>query len=110
MVERLERGVSDHCPQLIRLDNVSPQRGLFKFYNVLADHDQFEQLVSENWCISKTRSTLRDIWKKCHKLKGPLKQLNTKWFMKTSEKVDGIRQKLHLTQQLIQQEASTELF
>lgn len=46
---------------------------------------------------------MRGIWRKCNRLKHPLKLLNNRWFMKTAEKVEGVRQQLQETQQLIQQ-------
>lgn len=108
VVERLTKGVSDHCPQLISFDTVRPQRSLFKFFNVLADHEQFEQMIRENWTSTESGSTLRGVWRKCNNLKHPLKQLNTRCFAKTADRVEGIRQKLQVTQQLIQQ-GSTNL-
>lgn len=49
VVERLTKGVSDHCPQLLKFDTIRPRRSLFKFFNVLADHEQFEQIIKDNW-------------------------------------------------------------
>lgn len=45
VVERLEKGVSDHCHQLLKFNNTAPRKGMFKFYNVIADHEGFEQLL-----------------------------------------------------------------
>lgn len=110
VVERLEKNVSDHCPQLLRFETTIARRGLFKFFNVLADHEEFEGLVRANWSHQLSTNKLRDVWLKCQKLKGPLKQLNTKWFVKTSERVDGLRTQLHSIQQLISQiDNNTEL-
>lgn len=94
IVERLERGVSDHCPQLLKFEHTMPRKGMFRFYNVIADHEQFQQVVRSNWRAQSSDCLLRDIWRKCNQLKGPLKELNTTWFLKTTERVEGIRQKL----------------
>lgn len=93
VVERLEKSISDHCPQLINFSISSPQRGLFKFYNVLTEHEQFDQVVREFWkCPTTSGNKLRDVWRKCQRLKGPFKRLNTQWFLKTSKRVERTRQ------------------
>lgn len=98
MVERIERSVSDHCHQLLRFETTIARKSLFKFYNVIADHEIFLQILRINWDANKDPCLLRDIWRKCRKLQSPLKELNTKWFMRTAQRVDYIRQKLHTIQ------------
>lgn len=61
VVERLARGVSDHCPQLLSFGASVTRKGLFKFYNVLAEHVLFEQIVGENWGTSRSQCQLRDV-------------------------------------------------
>lgn len=68
--------MSDHCPQLVRFDSRVQKRGLFKFYNVIADHDQFEYIVREEWKTTRSSNLLMNIWLKCQKIKEPLKSLN----------------------------------
>lgn len=104
IVERLEKSISDHCPQLLRFEAREARRGFFKFYNVIADHEMFEQIVRDNWGTERSQSLLKDVWRKCHKLKTPLKELNTKWFLKTNERVCSLRQKLQLVQIRLQQD------
>lgn len=99
---RAARGVSDHCPQLLRFDIPEERRGLFKFYNVIADHDQFEDIVRSTWRHVSRGDLLRGVWENCTRLKGPLKKLNTKWFANTSARVESIRQELKRTQQELQ--------
>lgn len=94
VVERLEKGVSDHCPQLLRFDTNETKRGLFKLYNVLTEHDQFEQITKEGWGTHRSQNKLRDIWMKCQSLK----KLNSQWFLKTTKRVANIRQQLQLIQ------------
>lgn len=65
---------------------------------MLADHENFEDLVRDNWGTHSSQNKLRDIWVKCHKLKGPLKKLNTQWFLKTTKRVEGIKKQLHCIQ------------
>lgn len=77
VVERLAKGVSDHCPKFLKFETFSHRKGLFKFYNVLADHEEFEQIIRNNWGSQKSQNQLRDVWKKCMRLKMPLKCLNT---------------------------------
>lgn len=106
VVERLVKGISNHCPQLLNFAYISHRRPLFKLYNVLADHAQFEGLVREQWRINKSQNLLRNVWLKCKDLKDPLKQLNTRWFLRTSERVEGIRQQLYNLQQRSSQPGS----
>lgn len=47
---------------------------------------------------------LRDVWIKCKKLKVPLKELNTRWFLNIHERLDRLRQQLQGIQNRMQQE------
>lgn len=67
---------------------------MFKFYNVIADHESFEQIVREHWRGFRSQNLLLDIWRKCKQLKKPLKALNTQYFRNTTEKVQLIRTEL----------------
>lgn len=110
VVERLARNVSDHCPQLVRFDDKVAGTGMFKFLNVLAEHEHFEELVRSNWGIYTSQCKLRDVWRKCQKLKRPLKQLNVKWFLKTTERVESIGGQLqHIQQHLAQDRSNDDL-
>lgn len=102
VVERLERGISDHCPQLIKFDDQGQKIGLFKFYEVIADHEDFEDIVSEVWTSDRSSNLLKNVWLKCQKLKEPLKGLNTKWYRNTTEKVETLRQELNRCQARMQ--------
>lgn len=98
VVERLVKGVSDHCPQLVRFDRAVPQKSLFRFFNALADHESFSQILQEKWDIGQGEVNLRSVWRKCQLLKGPLKQLNTRWFTGVSDKIAGFRRELYEVQ------------
>lgn len=73
-------------------------RGLFKFYNVIAKHAYFPGVVLDVWQNRYSSNLLEDIWIKCKKLKNPMKQINTQWFVRTSEKVGKLREKLEMVQ------------
>lgn len=94
VVERIEKSISDHCPQLLRFEDEEPRKGCFKFYNVIAEHGDFEQILKENWHTTRTGCLLRDVWLQCKKLKKPLKELNARWYVKTHDRVSDIRQQL----------------
>lgn len=91
VVERLEKGISDHCPQMLQFGNLTHHGGLFRFYNVLAEHESFLQLVRTEWQNVHSSILLEDIWVKCKRLKSPPKQINSRWFLKTSEIVQNLR-------------------
>lgn len=61
VIERLENSISDHSPQLVNFSFNSSHKGLFKFYNILTEHEQFEQVVREHWKCSASGNKLRDI-------------------------------------------------
>lgn len=42
------------------------------------------------------------MWLKCQSLKKPLEQLNAKWYMRTTKKVDALRKGLQDTQHNLQ--------
>lgn len=75
VVERLEKGVSDHCPQLLRFEPTIVRKRLFKLYNVVADHEQFIQIVRDHWGQDRNSNKLRNIWLNCLRLKSPLKKI-----------------------------------
>lgn len=91
VVERLDKNVSDHNPQLLRFEQEEMRGGLFRFYNVIADHDNFLQIVRDNWRGASSLNLLRNVWLKCQRLKAPLKAINTQCFKNTTEKVNRIR-------------------
>lgn len=109
VVERLARSISDHCPQLLDFGFGSPRGKLFKFYNVWADHAEFEGLVRSAWEINTSTNLLQDIWFKCRRLREPLKQLNIIWFKKIAERMENLRQHLLLIQQNLSVQHSTRL-
>lgn len=76
---------------------------------MLADHDKFKQLIRDNWGSHKFQNQLRDIWEKCMRLKGPLRELTNKWFVKTSERLMGIRQQLQVVQHNLMQRNTNDL-
>lgn len=108
VVERLEHGVSDHRPQLLKFDRCARKHGLLKFYNVFADHEHFEGLIRENWGKFHTQNLLWNIWMNCKQLKGPLKTLNTTWFVRTSERVAALKEQLKGAQQIMASSSNSD--
>lgn len=95
---RVDKSISDHNPQLIRFEHEEYKTSLFRFYNVIADHEDFLQIVRENWTGSVDSNLLKDVWIKCKRLKVPLKAINTQFFRNTSENVKMLRTQLQATQ------------
>lgn len=91
VVERIDKSVSDHNPQLLRFEQEERRSGLFRFYNVIADHDDFLQTVREHWNGPASSNLLKNIWMKCKRLKTRLKAINTQFFRNTAEKVTELR-------------------
>lgn len=61
VVERLERGVSDHCPQLLQFASIQQRKSIFKFYNVIANHEDFQNVIRTKWGNQSSSCKLRDI-------------------------------------------------
>lgn len=50
-MDYLQPSISDHSPLLINIKSDQQQGGRpFKFFNFLATHSQFDQVVTTDWC------------------------------------------------------------
>ncbi|XP_019237273.1 PREDICTED: uncharacterized protein LOC109217477 [Nicotiana attenuata] len=84
---------SDHSPLCIELEITMDTRGKpFKFFNYLADHTYFENIIRERW-DNKERS-MKGIWQNLRNVKAALKSLNRKEFASTTNKVQQPRETL----------------
>jgi hypothetical protein len=79
---------SDHSPAIIRFDYQNSQgKRNFKFFNMWASHENFLQIVSDNWTRHIPGSPMFSLCKKLKFLKRPLKELNQLHFSHISERV-----------------------
>lgn len=63
VVDRMERGISDHNPQVLDFVQVNQQKSSpFRFFNVIADHPDFEKILRDNWRCGGHRNKLLRIW------------------------------------------------
>ncbi|KAK6125166.1 hypothetical protein DH2020_041087 [Rehmannia glutinosa] len=100
-VEFLPSGSSDHSPCVVSLfDTHSSGKTPWRFFNMLAEHHDFHQVVQDGW-QSHYRGTAQFIL--CQQLKGlkdNLKALNEKHFSHISSRAKHAKEKLKETQKL----------
>ncbi|XP_075109039.1 uncharacterized protein LOC142180843 [Nicotiana tabacum] len=76
---------SNHSPLGIEINmKYDNKKRPFKFYNCMADHPDFEQIVETNWKWKV--GTMEDIWQNLKSVKTALKQLNNKEFINVKQK------------------------
>lgn len=98
-------GLSDHCPLVFNLHQRSSTGGkLFRFFNAIADHEKFEEVVSEAWKAAAGCCSMSTIWYKLKKVKEGLKQLNTHEFAQVAANIEEAREDLRKVQVEIQQD------
>ncbi|GFY99199.1 hypothetical protein Acr_13g0006000 [Actinidia rufa] len=93
--------LSDHSPCVIALfDNGMQRPSSFKFFNMWAIHEDFQEIVERVWGTQIHGSAMFRLCRKLKLLKDPLKVLNKKHFSHISsrvaeERVQEIQQQLH---------------
>ncbi|KAK6119835.1 hypothetical protein DH2020_046430 [Rehmannia glutinosa] len=100
-VEFLPSGSSDHSPCVVSLFDIqSSGKTPWRFFNMLAEHQDFHQVVQDGW-QSHYRGTTQFVL--CQQLKGlkdNLKALNEKHFSHISSRAKNAKEKLKETQKL----------
>ncbi|XP_056695388.1 uncharacterized protein [Spinacia oleracea] len=93
VVDYLPPGISDHSP-LFMSCNIHLGGGSrpFKFFNYMADHAKFLDVVKKGWDVSCPRSgSMLKVWTKLKAVKQGLKELHHKDFAKFDERIEGLR-------------------
>ncbi|XP_056698437.1 uncharacterized protein [Spinacia oleracea] len=88
--------ISDHSP-LVMSCNIQLGGGSrpFKFFNYMADHAQFLDVLRKGWDVSCPRSgSMLKVWTKLKAVKQGLKELHHKDFAKLDERIGGLRDDL----------------
>lgn len=87
MVEYLSSGLSDHSPLVIRGDIQIRQGGRpFKFFNYMAEHQDFGQVVREGWNTTVKEHAMFELWENLKYVKIGLKKLQSREFAKLERK------------------------
>ncbi|XP_021852263.2 uncharacterized protein [Spinacia oleracea] len=95
VVDYLNPGISDHSPLLLSCNiNVKTGGRPFKFFNYMADHDEFMQVVQEKWNISVNGTPMFTVWQKMKAIKGGLKHLHHRDFSRLEERIELLRKEL----------------
>ncbi|XP_075088499.1 uncharacterized protein LOC142170480 [Nicotiana tabacum] len=80
--------ISDHNHMLIPLR--VPRSNIkvpFRFFNIWADHEQFNQIIAQGWAGTMAVGKMRNVCFKLKQLKPVFKQLNSTEFKGVSEKI-----------------------
>ncbi|XP_019246294.1 PREDICTED: uncharacterized protein LOC109225941 [Nicotiana attenuata] len=75
-------------------NNQQEGRRHFKFFNYLASHQDFDDIVKQCWRKRYRGTAMLHVWNKLKKLKGDLKQLNSQDFNNIWHKIEVARNKL----------------
>ncbi|XP_019255085.1 PREDICTED: uncharacterized protein LOC109233666 [Nicotiana attenuata] len=91
----MQPGFSDHCPLMV---TVAEPTGMgkrpFKFFNCLATHPKFDDIVSQCWMKRSRGNLMLKVWYKLKNLKKDLKQLNNEEYSSVGPKIQAARNKL----------------
>ncbi|XP_019252764.1 PREDICTED: uncharacterized protein LOC109231560 [Nicotiana attenuata] len=95
--------ISDHNPMCIsirqpRILTKSP----FRFFNVWANHPDFEMIIREESSRNKVAGKMENIWVKLKRMKRQFRQLNETEFKGVAEKIDQARQTINHIQSQMQ--------
>lgn len=92
VIEYANAGVSDHTPLVITCGFQNRSGGRpFKFFNHLADHEDFERVVKDAWSSPCRGTQFQQIWNKLKEVKKGCKHLHSKEFAQLQERVDHAR-------------------
>jgi hypothetical protein len=96
-------GVSDHCPLVLSVAD-SPKGGgrPFRFFNYLADHSNFENIVESVWQQDSKFTGMQKVWFKLKLVKNELKLLHKQEFAGIQERIKKWRDHLSHTQLCLQ--------
>ncbi|XP_056689712.1 uncharacterized protein [Spinacia oleracea] len=86
-------GISDHSP-LVMSCNIQMGGGSrpFKFFNYMADHAQFLDVVRKGWGVTcPGRGVMLKVWTKLKAVKQGLKELHHKDFAKLDQRIEELR-------------------
>ncbi|XP_019253580.1 PREDICTED: uncharacterized protein LOC109232306 [Nicotiana attenuata] len=91
----LQPGFSDHCPLIVTVAEPTGRgRRPFKFFNCLAGHHRFDDIVKEVWMKENKGKSMLKVWHKLKQLKKELKLLNNEEYNSVGPKIQVARNKL----------------
>ena len=84
----------------------------FKFFNHMASHVEFLQVVSEQWCVpGRGRNRMKMVWSKLKNVKVKLKMMHKTEFANMNAILDNAREELQRIQtQMRRSPSCSELF
>ncbi|XP_019256431.1 PREDICTED: uncharacterized protein LOC109234835 [Nicotiana attenuata] len=71
---------SDHSPLCVKIGDEQKTPKPFRFFNCLAEHKDFLDVVGEAWNKAPKTGKMAEVWRKLKEVRHALKRLNTKEF------------------------------
>lgn len=95
LVHYIPNILSDHSPLVVKLGQEAKGGGsLFKYFNCLILHLEFEEVVKKYWMNPLRRICLIHIWHKLRNVKKGIKTLHRQEFEGVHHKIDDYRRRL----------------
>ncbi|XP_056695746.1 uncharacterized protein [Spinacia oleracea] len=102
IVDYLNPGISDHSPLVLTCNAEDHSKGRpFRFFNYMAGHPSFTQVVQDGWKVNIHGTAMYQVWQKLKCVKQGLKTLHKKEFARLEERIDNIRTDLDGIQHLL---------
>ncbi|XP_019263452.1 PREDICTED: uncharacterized protein LOC109241192 [Nicotiana attenuata] len=99
----MEPFISDHTPLCLQFEEINAEGPKpYRFYNYVAEHPDFLQVVDKAWSTVTRGEGMERIWQKLKAVNIELKKMHTEEFKKVRETVRTIRKQLQETQEKMQ--------
>ena len=104
VLDYMNPGLSDHPPLLFQCHHRVHTKGKpFKFFNYMAEHDEFLQVVRDQWQLhGREDDRLKKVWNNLKCVKRRLKELHKPKFSNLRLRIDNIREDLQRVQSQLQ--------
>ncbi|XP_060180627.1 uncharacterized protein LOC132610344 [Lycium barbarum] len=90
---RLDRAIGNH-EWMMAWGQVRNIKVPFRFFNIRAEHNKFQDIISAIWAKKLSRDRMGNIWLNLKALKLDLKKLNTEEFKYVGQNIEQARQSL----------------
>lgn len=99
--------ISDHSPLLLEfLPQCSGGGRPFRFFNLIADHADFQTVVQDHWSIPMQGTYMYKVWHKLKEVKKGVKRLHCSKFASTDAEIIAAQNSLYEVQDLLAQDIS----
>lgn len=100
--------ISGHSPLILRCDvNTSKQSRSFKYFNYMADHKFFLEVMEAQWQGGEGLPLMQKIWVQLKNERGQLKKLHKKEYGNLHEQIDKTRAVVNKVQSMLRNDPSS---